>query len=759
MHYSFTKLLNSIVLGTLVLALPAIANAMENRRGWDLDGELGANYAGLLKNDYVVLQPGKSLSNQITKENTVYEIKNDFNLQGQTLVLPNRCALFFNGGVIRNGTLVGKNTVIKSENDSAILFKIKLDGSWFAETGYPEWFGAVGNGITDDRDAVQNAFDICKTVVLSKHYLIHNAPFNYSKYKPIPDDELKYYKDVLAQKNNTPDSQLTPLRLSSNKEVVISGTIKAYSPLGNLIELKGDNTIITGGGTISGCGIVNTVNIYSGTPSYKRTAWESALIYIKGSNNCIENLTIKDPTRQGISIDDYLSNGNVICGNVIGGGLKAHTKATKDCNFTGLFGVYARGTNTVVRDNVFKPLDDRMVYSALYCNYSTDNVPPLDRRTDIHTVFDNNVVEGALEHAIYTYAKNLRITGNTVRSNHTAFQLFNGSQFVDNNTIFCNNSSLGIYVSGENQTVTNNKIYDVGRYGIRCAGYYNGSCDNDYVANNYIRKLMVPFDEADPKTSPAISFESKAFENNKLHLQRITCENNTVECIGESQSARTSPIVGIIAVYGDANTTIERINIINNTVLNSNVADNIGITLLNEDRSTVAIIEGNRCINNCPIISTTPGEPILKIQGVKRAIVRSNHFEQQGNTGTAFGLEDVDNTELSDNTIKANLYSKSMFFLTKGNESINIDSSNIINESATEQTVTIPANSSSSTMLRFALPDNRWELEITPMNRAAKKAEKTNPLKILTSDVNGVQLYHEKAIDRITKYKVRVVYH
>ena len=235
MHYSLKKLLNSIVLGTLVLALPAIANAMENRRGWDLGGELGADYAGLLKNDYVVLQPGKSLSNQITKENTVYEIKNDFNLQGQTLVLPNRCALFFNGGVIRNGTLVGKNTVIKSENDSAILFKVKLEGSWFAETGYPEWFGAVGNGITDDRDAVQNAFDICKTVVLSKHYLIHNAPFNYSKYKSIPDDELKYYKDVLAQKNNTPDSQLTPLRLSSNKEVVISGTIKAYSPLGNLI--------------------------------------------------------------------------------------------------------------------------------------------------------------------------------------------------------------------------------------------------------------------------------------------------------------------------------------------------------------------------------------------------------------------------------------------------------------------------------------------------------------------------------------------
>ena len=759
MHYSLKKLLNSIVLGTLVLALPAIANAMENRRGWDLGGELGADYAGLLKNDYVVLQPGKSLSNQITQENTVYEIKNDFNLQGKSIAIPRGCALYFNGGVIRNGTIVGNNTAIKNNDASGILLNVVLDGSWYAENGYPEWFGAVGDGKVDDREAVQKAFDVCKTAILSKNYLIHNAPFNYSKYKPIPDDELKYYMDVLAQKNSTPDSKLTPLRLSSNKKIVISGLLKAYSPLGNLIELKGDNTVITGGGTISGCGIVNTINIYSGTPKYAVAEWESALIFIEGSNNRIENLTIKDPTRMGISIYDYLSKGNVICNNVIGGGLKAHTEAVATCSFTGLHGIYARGTNTVVKDNVFKRLDGKTVYSSLYCNYTTINVPSIEKRTELHTTFENNVVEDALSHAVYTYASNLRITGNTIRSEQTALQLFNGRQYVDDNTIYCNDGSSAIYVSGEEQVITNNKLYNVGRYGIRCAGYYNGSCDYDYVANNYIEKSMVQFSDAQPKTTPAITFESTEFRDNKLNLHKITCENNTIVCKGESQSARTIPIVGIIAVYGDANTTIEQINILNNTVLNSNVADNIGITLLNEDRSTVAIIEGNRCINNCPIISTTPGEPILKIQGVKRAIVRSNHFEQQGNTGTAFGLADVDNTELSDNTIKANLYSKSMFFLTKGNESINIDSSNIINESATEQTVTIPANSSFSTMLRFALPDNRWELEITPMNRAAKKAEKTNPLKILTSDVNGVQLYHEKAIDRITKYKVRVVYH
>lgn len=737
---------------------PNTINEMGDRRAWDFGGELGNEYAGFLKSDVVVLQPDKSLSSQITKENTVYEIKNDFNLRGQSIAIPSGCALYFNGGLIRNGTIVGKNTAIKNVGAFGILLNVELDGSWYAETGYPEWFGAVGNGKVDDRDAVQKAFDVCSTVVLSKNYLIHNAPFNYSKYKPIPDDELKYYLDVLAQKNSTPDSKLTPLRLSSYKKIVISGLLKAYSPLGNLIELKGDNTVITGGGTISGCGIVNTINIYSGTPKYAVTEWESALIYIEGSNNRIENLTIKDPTRMGISIYDYLSKGNVISNNVIGGGLKAHTEAVPTCSFTGLHGIYARGTNTVVKDNVFKRLDGKTVYSSLYCNYTTINVPSIEKRTELHTIFENNVVEDALSHAVYTYASNLRITGNTIRTERTALQLFNGRQFVDDNTIYCNDGSSAIYVSGEEQVITNNKLYNVGRYGIRCAGYYNGSCDYDYVANNYIEKAMVPFSGTQPKTTPAITFESTEFRDNKLNLHKITCENNTIVCKGESQSARTIPIVGIIAVYGDANTTIEQICILNNTVLNSNVADNIGVTLMNENKSCVAVIEGNRCINDCPIISTTPGEPALKILGVKLAVIKNNQLEQQGTTGTAFGLTKVDKAELSNNRIKANLYSKSTFFLKDEGVTLDIDGSNIINGHALEQIVTIPAQSTAATSVNFSLPSDQWDIEIIPINSPAKKAERKNPLKILRSNVNGVQLHHENTNSKQTKYKVRVVY-
>lgn len=708
---------------------------------------------------HIVLKPGISISRQMNSYDTIYEIQNTFDLKGRNLSIPVGCALLFKGGYIRNGTIEGNDTAIIYDGTSTVFANVSLIGTWRAGTGCPEWFGAAGNGKADDREAVQQAFNICDTVILKNTYLIRNAPFDYGKYKPVPENELDYYLDVMAQKNRCTESELTPLKLSSNKTVVLSGTVKSFSPLGNLIEIIGNNTSITGGGTVSGCGIVHTVNVYSGTTNFPVTKWDSALIYIKGSNNRVENIIIKDPAREGISIDDYLSSENRICNNVFGGGLRAHTEDIGTCSFTALFGIYDRGTNTVIRNNVFKKLDGRGLYDALYCNYSTTNVPSVEKRTDVHTIFENNVVEAAFEHGVYSYASNLRIIGNTFHTDYTALQLFNGKQFVDSNTLYCNEHSLGIYVSGEDQIVTNNKLYNVGRYGIRCAGFYNGSCDNDYVANNYIEKLMVPFSDSDPKTTPAITFESTDFDNNKLHLRQVTCKNNTIICKGESVSARTTPITGIIAVYGDAKTTIDRIDIVNNTVMNSNVADNICITLMNAENHGTAIIEGNVCVNDCPLISTTPGEPVLSIKGVGTAIVRNNHLEQQGKTGTAFSLTNVRHAQFSGNTMIADLYSKSVFYTVK--ESIlDFDGSNVVNHMATERLVTIPirSTSTSATYVPFPLPSDHWDLEIVPIDAAARNSEKNNPLKILKSDAGGVQLYHRTATKSSTLYRITVKY-
>lgn len=48
----------------------------------------------------------------IAKENTIYEIRYDFDLNGETIVIPNNCTLDFQGGTITNGVLVFNNTKV-----------------------------------------------------------------------------------------------------------------------------------------------------------------------------------------------------------------------------------------------------------------------------------------------------------------------------------------------------------------------------------------------------------------------------------------------------------------------------------------------------------------------------------------------------------------------------------------------------------------------------------------------------------------------
>lgn len=68
------------------------------------DSEVGKGYKILRKNWVTginVLSP-----NELSLEHTIYEIRYDFDLQGQTVTLPEGCVLLFKGGTINNGTVV-----------------------------------------------------------------------------------------------------------------------------------------------------------------------------------------------------------------------------------------------------------------------------------------------------------------------------------------------------------------------------------------------------------------------------------------------------------------------------------------------------------------------------------------------------------------------------------------------------------------------------------------------------------------------------
>lgn len=105
----------------------------------------------------------------INDPNTVYEIKYDFDLNGAKIKIKEGCILSFVGGSFYNGILFGNKTKIKGDSYN-ILPNIIANGSWDIKDVYPEWCGAIGDGIMDDYNAFVKALGFNCDILLTKNY-------------------------------------------------------------------------------------------------------------------------------------------------------------------------------------------------------------------------------------------------------------------------------------------------------------------------------------------------------------------------------------------------------------------------------------------------------------------------------------------------------------------------------------------------------------------------------------------------------------
>ena len=61
---------------------------------------------------YVILRKNKTFAEQVTQQNTIYEIRYHFDLDDVSVQIPANCVLRFVGGSLGNGTIVGNGTII-----------------------------------------------------------------------------------------------------------------------------------------------------------------------------------------------------------------------------------------------------------------------------------------------------------------------------------------------------------------------------------------------------------------------------------------------------------------------------------------------------------------------------------------------------------------------------------------------------------------------------------------------------------------------
>lgn len=101
-----------------------------------------------------IIPSGTVLSNStFSYSNRIYVIQYDFDLNGATITVNSTSYLLFDGGTITNGTIYGRTL------DSIVR---------------PEWFGAIGNGSTDDTDAIEMAFRFSEIPNGTLEQHIHN---------------------------------------------------------------------------------------------------------------------------------------------------------------------------------------------------------------------------------------------------------------------------------------------------------------------------------------------------------------------------------------------------------------------------------------------------------------------------------------------------------------------------------------------------------------------------------------------------------
>lgn len=154
----------------------------------------------------------------MSAQNTKYVVKYDYVL-GEDINVPENCILEFDGGSIsasgNNNTITGQNTAIQAGLVKILNTDVTLAGSWNVVKAYPEWFGAKGDGVTDDTAAIKSVVDNFNTIYFNnKTYIVR--PATLSDWEGTAYGDTQLYAAFIMHSNLSVIGNNTTIKLGDN---------------------------------------------------------------------------------------------------------------------------------------------------------------------------------------------------------------------------------------------------------------------------------------------------------------------------------------------------------------------------------------------------------------------------------------------------------------------------------------------------------------------------------------------------------------
>lgn len=366
-------------------------------------------------------------------------------------------------------------------------------------------YGAVGDGITDDRAAFIAAFAA--------------APVGGTVVIP---DSTSYY--VFNNDNGLTDA----VAITHALTVVLDGTVKATYGTNQanppyIFNVTGNDFTLTGQGTLQGDGtyiVDNTI-----------TANVPGLVYLQGDNVVIDGVTFKDPSQAAIKMDD-ITNVKILNCEFTGGPIAADATAPQHYYILSAGGGYLH----IVSGNKFYATAGGCARNAI--TYGSTSIAK-------GLTITNNQFTDIHEHCTYlTAVENSVISNNTISYNQAsadqkgvALKAGGDHNTITGNTIY--GAALGGITAydASDTVISNNTLYNYGSIGITVTDNVSSTAFNTNIIDS-----NVLYADTALNLFEGIQYKGDAATTNDCVGGKIT--NNIISNAGTTAAARAA-----ISVY------------------------------------------------------------------------------------------------------------------------------------------------------------------------------------------------------------------